>query len=317
MKTFRVALSALIAAAGLSTVAVASDYPAKPVTIIVPFSAGGGTDITTRTLAGPMAEALGTEIVVKNTAGAGGTIGAAETARARADGYTIGMMPVGPMTTQPHLRELPYDPGSFDYICQAYSAPSSLIVRKDSPFNSLEDMLAHAKANPGTLNYGVQAVGSIPHVAGLGLAAASGAEFTFIPYKGSAPTFKAMLDGSVDMFVAHISFLTKNADQVKSLAMLTSDRVSTAADLPTASDQGVPLHFPIWGGLVAPKGIPAEAKAALEAACEAGMNSEAFKARMADLRMPIAFMNGADFEAFVSSELAKNDELLTAAGLKK
>ena len=116
-------LAALIAAAGFAFAADAADFPSRPVTIIVPFAAGGGTDITTRTLAGPMAEALGAEIVVKNTAGAGGTIGAAETARAKADGYTIGMMPVGPMTTQPHLRELPYDPDDFDYICQAYSDP--------------------------------------------------------------------------------------------------------------------------------------------------------------------------------------------------
>lgn len=167
MKIIRTAVTALAAAAGVASVATAADFPAKPVTIIVPFGAGGGTDITTRTLAGPMAEALGADIVVKNTAGAGGTIGAAETARARTDGYTIGMMPVGPMTTQPHLRELPYGPESFDYICQAYSAPSALVVRADSPFGSLEEMLAHAKSHPGKLNYGVQAVGSIPHVAGL------------------------------------------------------------------------------------------------------------------------------------------------------
>ena len=317
MKLICSSIATLFAVAGLAGDALAANFPAKPVTIIVPFSAGGGTDITTRTLVGPMAEALGVEVVVKNTAGAGGTIGAAETARSKADGYTVGMMPVGPMTTQPHLRQLPYNPDSFDYICQAYSAPSSLVVRKDSPFNSLEEMLAHAKANPGDLNYGVQAVGSIPHVAGLGLAAASGAEFTFIPYKGSAPTFKAMLDGSVDMFVAHISFLTTNADQVRSLAMLTSERVSTAQDLPTANDQGVPMHFPIWGGLVAPKGIPEEAKAALESACETAMISNAFSSRMADLRMPVAFMSGADFEVFVASEFTKNDKLLTAAGLKK
>lgn len=317
MKFIRASISAIVAAAGLTTAVAAAEFPAKPVTIIVPFSAGGGTDITTRTLAGPMAEALGIEIIVKNTAGAGGTIGAAETARANADGYTIGMMPVGPMTTQPHLRKLPYDPDSFDYICQAYSAPSSLVVRKDSAFNTLQDMLDYAKANPGELNYGVQAVGSIPHVAGLGLAVASGAEFTFIPYKGSAPTFKAMLDGSVDMFVAHISFLTKNSDQVKSIAMLTSERVSTAADLPTATDQGVPMHFPIWGGLVAPKGLSAEALAALEKACEAGMNSGAFSERMGQLRMPVAFQGSAEFEAFVRAEFAKNDDLLTEAGLKK
>lgn len=317
MTIIKTVFAGLVGTVGIGAAALAQDFPAKPVTIIVPFSAGGGTDITTRILAGPMAEALGTEVVVKNTDGAGGTIGAAETARAKADGYTVGMIPVGPMTTQPHLRQLPYEPASFDYICQAYSAPSSLVVRQDSSFESLDDMLTYAKENPGELNYGVQAVGSIPHVAGLGLASASGAEFTFIPYKGSAPTFKAMLDGSIDMFVAHISFLTQNSDQVRSLAMLTSERVSTAEDLPTAADQGIPMNFPIWGGLVAPKGIPEEAKAALEKACEAGMNSEAFTERMGELRMPVAFMGGDAFEAFVQSEFDKNEKLLTEAGIKK
>ncbi|MCP5366397.1 MAG: tripartite tricarboxylate transporter substrate binding protein [Hyphomicrobiales bacterium] len=305
---------ALVLALG---VAGAQAFPDKPVTIIVPFKAGGGTDITTRTLAGPMAQALGGDIVVKNTAGAGGTIGAAETARAKADGYTIGMMPVGPMTTQPHLRKLPYAPDSFDYICQAYSAPSSLVVRKDSKFNNLADMIAFAKANPGKLNYGIQAVGSIPHVAGLGLAEAAGIDFQFIPFKGSAPTFKAMLDGTVDMFVAHISFLTKNGDQVKSIAMLMDHRVDTAKDLPTAKDQGIDLNFPIWGGLVAPKGIPADARAKLEKACEAGMKSAAFSERMAQLRMPVTYLGGDDFKAFVMSEFAKNEKLLRKAGLKK
>ncbi len=317
MQFFRSCIAGLVMAAGFAGIALASDYPARPITIIVPFSAGGGTDITTRTFAGPLAEALGAKVVVKNTAGAGGTIGAAETARAKSDGHTLGMIPVGPMTTQPHLRELPYNPGNFDYICQVYSAPSSLVVSKNSRFSSLQGLLDHAKANPNELNYGVQAVGSIPHIAGLALAAASGANFTFIPYKGSAPTFKAMLDGSVDMFVAHISFLTRNNDQVRSLAMLTSERVSTADDLPTASEQGVPMHFPIWGGLVAPKGIPDEAKSALQAACKTAMNSAVFAERMADLRMPVAFMDGAAFEAFVASEFSRNGDLLTSAGLKK
>ncbi len=311
------ALPALVGALFFAFGTNAQAFPDKPVTIIVPFKAGGGTDITTRTLAGPMSKALGVEIIVRNTAGAGGTIGAAETARAKTDGYTIGMMPVGPMTTQPHLRKLPYDPGSFDYICQAYSAPSSLVVRKDSKFNSLKDMIDFAKANPGKLNYGIQAVGSIPHVAGLGIVEASGAKFEFIPFKGSAPTFKAMLDGTVDMFVAHISFLTRNADQVKSIAMLMDHRVDTAKELPTAKDQNFDLHFPIWGGLVAPKGIPAEAREKLSKACEAGMKSQAFGERMAKLRMPVTYLGGDAFKAFVLSEFAKNDKLLTKAGLKK
>lgn len=309
-------LPVLAGALALTLGSVAHAFPEKPVTIIVPFGAGGGTDITTRVLAAPMAEALGGDIVVKNTDGAGGTIGAAETARARADGYTIGMMPVGPMTTQPHLRKLPYGPDSFDYICQAYSAPSSLVVRADSPFNSLADMIDHAKANPGVLNFGIQAVGSIPHVAGLGIVDASGIDIEFIPFKGSAPTFKAMLDGTVDMFVAHISFLTENSDQVKSIAMLTSERVATAPDLATAAEQGFDLNFPIWGGLVAPRGIPDEARDKLASACEAGMNSEPFTKRMSELRMPVAYLGSGDFEDFVMAEFARNAELLEKAGLK-
>jgi tripartite-type tricarboxylate transporter receptor subunit TctC len=316
--TFRQYIAAAVGGLAALTLAhTASAFPDRPVTVVVPFSAGGGTDITTRTLAGPMAEALKGEILVKNTAGAGGTIGAAEVAAARPDGYTIGMMPVGPMTTQPHLRKLPYGPGSFDYVCLAYSAPSAIVVRKDSPFNNLNDMITYAKAHPGKLNFGVQAIGSIPHVAGLGLVDATGIDIQFIPYKGSAPTFKAMLDGSVDMFVAHISFLTQNADQVKSIAMLTDKPVSTAPDLATAKQQGFDLNFPIWGGLVAPKGIPAAARDTLESACEKGMNSKAFKDRMAKLRMPVVFMKGSDFKSFVDEEFARNAKLLKKAGLAK
>lgn len=317
MKFEKLVAAAVGGLAVLGLIQPASAFPDRPVTMVVPFSAGGGTDITSRTLSGPMAEALGAEILVKNTAGAGGTIGAAEVAAARPDGYTIGMMPVGPMTTQPHLRNLPYAPESFDYICLAYSAPSSIVVRKDSPFDTLADMIDYAKANPGELNFGVQAIGSIPHVAGLGIVEATGIDMEFIPFKGSAPTFKAMLDGSVDMFVAHISFLTQNADQVKSIAMLSEEPVSTAPDLSTAKQQGIALDFPIWGGLVAPKGIPAEARDALESACEKGMNAKAFGDRMASLRMPVTFMKGSDFEAFVQSEFARNAKLLESAGLAK
>lgn len=316
MSKIPLSLPTLAGALALTIGSIAHAFPDKPVTIIVPFAAGGGTDITTRVLAGPMAEALGGDIVVKNTAGAGGTIGAAETARARTDGYTIGMLPVGPMTTQPHLRKLPYDPDSFDYICQAYSAPSSLVVRVDSPFNSLGDMIEHAKANPGKLNFGLPAVGSIPHVAGLGIVEASGIDIEFIPFKGTAPTFKAMLDGTVDMFVAHISFLTENSDQVKSIAILATERVANAPDLPTAAEQGFNLDFPIWGGLVAPKGIPKQARDKLAKACEAGINSEPFTKRMAELRMPVTYLGSNDFHDFVKAEFAKNEVLLQNAGLK-
>jgi tripartite-type tricarboxylate transporter receptor subunit TctC len=119
------------------------------------------------------------------------------------------------------------------------------------------------------------------------------------------------------MFVAHISFLTQNGDQVRSLAMFSSERVDGAEDLPTSGDQGVPMDFPIWGGIVAPKGIPDEARASLESACEEGIHSDAFTERMKTLRQPVAFMGSEEFEAFVRSEFDKNEKLLVGAGLGK
>jgi tripartite-type tricarboxylate transporter receptor subunit TctC len=307
------AVAAAAAVAGFATLANA--FPEKPVTIVVPFAAGGGTDITTRTMQQPMAEALDGDIVVKNTAGAGGTIGVAEAARARADGHTLSMAPVGPLTTQPHLRKLPYDIDSFEFVCLAYSAPTSIAVRKDSEFNTLQDLIDHAKAHPGELNFAVQAIGSIPHVAGLALAEAAGIKMAYLPVNGDGPALKALLDGTADLFIPHISFLSTNRDQIKSLAILQQERLPTLPDLPTAREQGYDLDFPIWGGLVAPKGTPSDAVAKLDAACEAAIKSDSFNAHMEKLDQPNAYMGGKDFESFVQKQYAQNKRLLEKAGL--
>lgn len=310
-------LGAAIAAvlAGAATAAVA--FPNKTVTIVVPFAAGGGTDITTRTMQQPMAEALGGNVVVKNTAGAGGTIGVAEVAQSRPDGHTLSMAPVGPLTTQPHLRKLPYGVDSFEYVCLAYSAPSAIAVRKDSKFNTLQDLIDYAKKNPGKLNFAVQAIGSIPHAAGLALAEAAGIEMVYLPVNGDGPALKALLDGTADLFIPHISFLSRNSDQIKSLAILQEERLSTLPDLPTAKEQGYELNFPIWGGLVAPKGTPADAVAKLDDACKAAIDSEPFKAHMKKLGQPTAYMSGKEFEAFVRKQYDQNKRLLEKAGLKQ
>lgn len=306
------------AAAGvlaLATVQFASPATAQNVTIVVPFSAGGGTDITTRSMQEEMAKSLGANVVVKNTSGAGGTIGVAEAARARPDGRTIAMAPVGPLTTQTHLRKLPYSVDSFDYICLAYSAPTAIAVHKDSEFETLDDLVSFAKENPGKLNFAVQAIGSIPHVAGLALADAAGIEMTYLPVNGDGPALKALLDGTADLFIPHVSFLSKNADQIRSLAILKDGRLDTMPDEITAKEQGYDLDIPIWGGLVAPKGTPAERLGALETACEQAISSGPFQERMEQLQQPSAYMNGAEFEAFVTKQFERNRGLLEKAGL--
>ena len=314
--TFRkIAAGTLVAGAIAVSLLHASTAVAQSVTIVVPFSAGGGTDITTRSMQEEMANSLGANVVVKNTAGAGGTIGVAEAARARPDGRTIAMAPVGPLTTQTHLRKLPYSVDSFEYICLAYSAPTAIAVGKDSEFETLEDLVAHAKENPGDLTFAVQAIGSIPHIAGLALADAAGIEMTFLPVDGDGPALKALLDGTADLFIPHVSFLSSNADQLRSLAILKDGRLDTMPDEVTAMEQGYDLDIPIWGGLVAPKGTPAEQVTALETACEAAISSAPFQERMDQLQQPTAYMNGADFEAFVKKQYDRNRGLLEKAGL--
>lgn len=309
--THTLAASAL----AISTLFAVSTASAQSVTIVVPFSAGGGTDITTRSMQEEMSSSLDANVVVKNTAGAGGTIGVAEAARARPDGRTIAMAPVGPLTTQTHLRKLPYSVDSFDYICLAYSAPTAIAVSNDSEFQTLDDLVEYAKQHPGELNFAVQAIGSIPHVAGLALADAAGIEMTFLPVNGDGPALKALLDGTADLFIPHVSFLSKNVDQIRSLAILKEGRLETMPDEVTASELGYDLDIPIWGGLVAPKGTPKERLTALEDACEKTIASAPFQERMDQLQQPSAYMGGADFEAFVRKQFERNRGLLAQAGL--
>lgn len=307
--------SAVLALAPVVLAQTATAQITRPVTVVVPFSAGGGTDITTRAMQDGMADALGVSVVVKNSAGAGGTIGVGEVARARTDGTTIGMAPVGPLTTQPHLRQLPYGVDSFDYICLAYSAPTVIAVRGDSEFETLADLVAYGKENPEGLTFAVQAIGSIPHIAGLGLADAAGIEMTYLPVNGDGPALKALLDGSADLFIPHVSFYTSNASQLKSLALLQSEPLAEQPELETASAQGYDLDFPIWGGLVAPKGTDGAITAELENACDTAIQSGPFQERMATLKQPSAYMGSAEFTSFVKEKFETNKKLLEKAGL--
>lgn len=307
-----VALATLLGA----SLPVAAAFPEKPVTLIVPFAAGGGTDLVGRAMQNSFGKALGGDLVVKNTAGAGGTVGAAEVAKARADGYTIGLLPVGPLTTQTNLRKLPYGIESFDYICRVYSAPTVIVARKDAPYNNFKELFAWAKANPGKLNFAVPGIGSIPHVAGLAVASAGGFKMEYLPLRGDAPSLKALLDGTAQLFNPSTAFFTANKDQLKAIALLTDERQADLPGVLTAKEQGHPMLLPIWGGLVAPKGIPADARAKLEKACDAAMHSDDYVAQMAKLRQPIAYQNAAGFGAFVQQQFTTNKKVLSEAGLQ-
>jgi tripartite-type tricarboxylate transporter receptor subunit TctC len=297
---------------------LAQGFPTKPVSIVVPFGAGGSTDLMTRALAAEMAKTLKQEVVVVNKSGAGGTIGTAEVAAARNDGYTVGMLPVGPLTTQPNLRRLPYGPDSFDYVCLVYSNPQALMVRKDAPFNNVNDFLANARKNPGQIRYGSSGAGSVPHMAVVALAQAANIELVHVPHKGDADNLTSLLGGHIAAFVTHTAFLAANADSVKALGLMDSKRLQEFSDLPTFAEQGAPpLNFTVWGGLAVPKGTPQAVIGTIEKACQAGVASEAYRTTLKKLNTPAAYMGSKDFSAFVAKEFESNGQLLRKAGLKK
>jgi tripartite-type tricarboxylate transporter receptor subunit TctC len=310
---------AVLAAAATALPASASEFPDRPVSIVVPFGAGGSTDQMTRGLAQEMSKVLrGQSIVTLNVAGAGGTIGTTRVATAAKDGYTVGMLPVGPLATQPHLATLSYSPESFDYVCLVYANPQALIVRADSPFKTVADLLAFARQNPGKLNYGSSGIGGIPHLAMVALGKAAGVQMTHIPHKGDADNMQSLLRGDVQAFVSHTAVLATHGQQVRALGLMANKRLEEFPTLPTLAEQGAPpLAFDVWGGLAVPKGTPAPVVAALENACRIGVSSDSFRKLLVNLQTPFNYMDARAFGSFVVAEHARYATLLREAGVKK
>lgn len=317
MKTLAALLSSSLLIA-VSPDACAQAFPTKPLSIIVPFGPGGSTDLFARGLGAEMSKALGQPVVVINKGGAGGAIGAAEVANATKDGHTLGMLPVGPMTTQPNLRRLAYGPDSFDYVCLVYSNPQLLLVRADAPFKTYGELVAHAKQNPGKLNYGSPGIGSVPHLAVVALAKAAELDVFHVPHKGDADALASVIGGHITMFVSHPTFLTSHADKLRALFVMAPNRLADHPNLSTLVEQGGPaLSFEVWGGLTVPKGTPAPALAALENACKAGTSSDAFRKQMQTLQTPVKYMDGKSFARFVAAEFERNGRLLRESGIEK
>ncbi len=311
--------TSILAAAVLGCAAGApgalAEYPEKPVTMIVVFPAGGTTDLIARTVQPALSEALGAEVVIKNTGGGGGTIGTAEIANADPDGYTIGMAPIGPTTTQPPLRELPYDTlGDLEPICRIYNSPVVMAAAKDGELKTVEDVVGRAKAEPGGVIYGSPAPGSIPHVVMVALEQDAGIRMKHIPFEGTAAGMKALLGGVVNIYGDVANFVPQY--DLHPIAVYNDERLPEFPDVPTMKEEGHDLTYSIWGGIFAPAGTPPEVVEKLSAACEEAMQAEGTVEGMAKQQTPIAYLNAEDFAEFVRSEHEKNARVLEAAGLK-
>jgi tripartite-type tricarboxylate transporter receptor subunit TctC len=289
MRRFLLALGLIcLAAAGAAS---AQPYPSRPITMIVPFPAGGITDITARIVAEGMRQHLGQTVIVENLPGAGGTIGVTKLARATPDGYTIG---IGQWTSHVGggvMYNLPFDlHKDLQPISLTSVGPLWIIGRKTLPANNLRELIAWLKANPKATGATI-GVGSAAHLCFLDFEQETGTNFVIVPYRGAAPAMQDLLAGQIDIFCpeAGQTLSQYRAGSVKAFAVLTEKRWFAAPEVPTIAEAGAPgLLFPFWHGLWAPKGIPADALAKLNAAVQAALADPAIRKRFTDLGHEVA-----------------------------
>lgn len=307
-------VAVLLGAASISALHAA--YPERPVQVIVVFPAGGTTDLIARVMQPAFSRALGVDVVVRNVGGGGGTIGTAEIARARPDGYTIGLSPIGPTTTQPHLRALPYDTlTDLQPICRVYDSPVVMASKKGSGYDSIADIVRRAKAQPNGVIYGSPAPGSIPHVVMVALEQSAGIQMRHIPFKGTAHGMRALLGGVVHIY-GDVANVVPEYD-LQPIAVYASERLREFPNVPTVKEAGYDLSYSIWGGLFAPAGVAGGVVQKLSAACREALEEESTVEGLRRQRTPAAYLDAGEFAAFVRSEHEKNGKVLRAAGLKK
>ena len=284
-------MRALIAAAwalvAWSGAAFAQDYPKRPITMIVPFAAGGTSDVIARTVAEQMGATLHQPIVIENVAGAGGSTALARAARAEPDGYTIAIGNAGTNAAAYTIYPmLPFKPDAFVPIAMVAKTFGIVALRKDFPAKNLQEFIAYAKSNPGKINLGHSGVGSSNFLICRSFVQAAGIEVTLVGYRGAAPALTDAIGGQIDGVCDAAASVAQPIDDklVRGLVVGSTVRLATLPDLPTSAEAGLPeFEAQGWNGLFAPKGTPPEIVAKLNAAARAAVESETVKKRFADL----------------------------------
>ena len=221
-------------------------YPDHPITLVVPFGAGGGTDIPARLLAGMMEKRLGQPIVVQNVSGAGGTLGVAQVAAAKPDGYTLGYVPTGTMCLQPHVMKLPYGTDAFDFIGTSVSQPVVLMTAQNAPWKNINEFIEMAKKNPNKYVVGITATGNMTHVPMLQFAEHFGLKLRFIPYRSGGEIFKDIMAGRTHLH-ADVPASLSTFD-VYGLVQFADERSENLSDIPTTKELGMDARFSHWQG---------------------------------------------------------------------
>ena len=315
----------LISTALLLAAATAAhaEYPDKPITVVVPFAAGGPTDKVARDLGDVLRKQLNQTIIIENVGGAGGTLGAAKVAKASSDGYTVLLHHIGMATAPALYRKLPYDTlTDFEYIGMINEVPMTLIGRSTLPANNFAELRKWIDANKGKINLANAGLGAASHLCGLLFQQAVAVDMTTVPYKGTAPAMTDLLGGQVDLMCDQTTNTTQQIEsgKVKAFGVTTSKRLSTPAlaKLPTLDESGLKgFNVAIWHGMYAPKGTPKAVIDKLNAALRAALKDPEFIKREEALGAVVitdARLSGAEHKKFVEAEINKWGPAIKAAG---
>ena len=304
----------------VSCAVLAQSYPARPIRFVVPFPPGGDTDSIGRAVAGKLAEGLGQPTIVDNRAGAGGTIGTAFVAKSLADGYTVLLSPMGLAVNSALYQSLPYDAfNDLAPISMIGSQGSVLVVNPSVPVNSLADLLALVRANPGKVTYASGGFGSATYLAAEMLNYMGKLKMVHVPYKGAGPALVGLLGGEVQVFIAPVGVALPmiKAGRIKPLAVTMPSRSSLFPDVPTVSEAGVPgYEFLIWYGLLAPAGTARPVINRLNAEVARMVGSADLKEKFAMLGMESSPGSPEQFSSFLKSETQKWIEIVRATGAR-
>ncbi|MCY4007612.1 MAG: tripartite tricarboxylate transporter substrate binding protein [Rhodobacteraceae bacterium] len=311
----RLIAAVLTAAFGLvASTAAWAEYPEKPITMIIGFNAGGGTDLAGRALAAEMSEILGQPIAVVNKPGAASMIAAGDVAKARADGYTLWFGSAGTYVTKEALGQAPTPYGEgLEIIGLSGTLVAALGVPIGSPFTSVEDIVAAAQENPGTLRWAHNGVGAAFMAMGQGFVTANDLDVVGVPFKGAKGLREALIANQVDFGVVNAGDrLRLGEDKFTVLSVIAADRSQVIdSDLPTLAEQGIPfVEVPSPVGLFVPGGTPDEVKAALGAAMEEATSRDSFVEGMAKLFIPATYLNATDADTYVKELQGNIQEIL-------
>jgi tripartite-type tricarboxylate transporter receptor subunit TctC len=310
MKSLAFVAAGILAAVLPTMGAHAADYPDRTITAVVPFPPGGASDITARLVTGKLAERVKQNVLVENRPGASGTLGALAIKQAAPDGYSLLIASIGVYGINPALfKDLKYDPlADFDLLSVAVRTPNVLVASPQFPANSVAELIAYLKKNPGKVTFASSGVGSSDHLTAELFWQKSGTSGAHIPYKGGAPAINDLLGGHVNVSFQNLGAIAQNVKEgkLKALGVTSAKRNPTLPDVPTMTEQGVGgLEVYSWQAIAAPKGLPPAVKAKLEAELSASAKAPDVQTKFEAIGFEVVASNGEQFKKFLTEEITR------------